>query len=375
MKPLDDIVHFARNKKTMLQKDTGWDYRPSCLQMFSKHHLNALVLLSIESPIELCRFLYTSLVQLEQIINTPLYHHYDIEKKRGGKRRISAPDRQLKKIQKRLNYFLQAWYLWIKPPEVHGFVINPHYSGAHCNIVANAKVHTGKKHILTIDLKDFFPSISAKRIKALFSSPFFNYNEQVSIALTLLTTYEAKLPTGAPTSPVLSNFVCLKLDSSLRDFCSVNDLRFTRYADDLTFSSDTIISHDTILDIILLIRDNGFSINEKKLRIRSSGQKQTVTGLTVNKKVNVDRRLLKKIRAMLFDLKTNGIEVATQRHLHLNNATDFNQQTYFLNRLEGYLNFVGQVRGKNDPIYLRFKQQLNAYYLNRPVRLLQSPAL
>jgi len=214
---------------------------------------------------------------------------------------------------------------------------------------------------LNIDLKDFFSSISAKRIKTLFSSSYFNYNEQIAIALTLLTTYQATLPTGAPTSPVLSNFVCLELDANLRTFCQKNALLYTRYADDLTFSSDTLISQNTIQNIIQLINKNGFEINEKKLRLQSSNRKQTVTGLTVNEKVNVDRKLLKKIRAMLHDWTTNGIVAATKRHYNLNDGITYKDTERFINRLKGYINFVGQVRGKKDAVYLRLKQWFDAY--------------
>ena len=330
-------------------------FRSLTSENMPKHIFNALALLSLESPNELCRFLKISMHPLEEIINIPVYEHYTVKKKRGGERHIHAPEKPLKKIQKRLNYFLQAYYLWIKPDEVHGFVINPHYLGSHCNIAANAAVHTGKKHVLNIDLKDFFPSISAKRIKNLFTSPFFNYNKQIANALTLLTTYESKLPTGAPTSPVLSNFVCLGLDVCLRTFCHENGLQFTRYADDLTFSSDTLISQDTIQHIIRLIRENGFEINEKKLHLQSSNRKQTVTGLTVNEKVNIDRKLLKRIRAMLHDLTTNGIDAAAQRHFKLKTPVGSEWQERFIFRLDGYINFVGQVRGKEDAVYRKLK--------------------
>jgi len=360
MQQIAEIIQFSRENKTDLQEYVRRKYTPEYLRKYYKHQLNALFFLSLESPKELCSFLYTSIPQLEKIINVPEYNHYVIKKKRGGERHIFAPEIQLKQFQKRLNYFLQAYYLWIKPPEVHGFVINPHYLEKHCNIAANASVHTGKKYVLNIDLKDFFPSISAKQVKNLFTSPFFNYNEQIAIALTLLATYQAKLPTGAPTSPVLSNFVCNNLDTRLYFFCNFNGLQFTRYADDLTFSSNTIISQDIIENIILLIRENGFEINEKKLRLKSSNRKQTVTGLTVNEKVNVDRKLLKKTRAMLHDLTTNGIDLATKRHFNLKGFVYSEQQTFFINRLEGYINFVGQIRGKNDSIYGKFKQQFDS---------------
>jgi len=350
-----EVVQFLKDNKTILQKYARWDFHSDYLQKFQKHQKNALFLLLLETPAELCRFFDISIFQLEEIINSPVYEHHVISKKRGGERHIYAPEEQLKKIQKRLNYFLQAYYLWIKPGEVHGFVINPHYLDKYCNIAANAHVHTGKKYVLNIDLKDFFPSISAKRIKNLFSSSFFNYNEQLATALTLLTTYESKLPTGAPTSPVLSNFVCYNLDTDLQNFSQENRLLYTRYADDLTFSSNTVIQYDSILDIILLIKKNGFEINDKKLHLQSSNRKQTVTGLTVNEKVNVDRKLLKKIRAMLHDLSINGIDTATQRHFQLKSSVSPELRKHFIRRLAGYINFVGQVRGENDVIYQKLQ--------------------
>jgi len=346
MLQIAEIIQFSREKKFF--------------RNLQKHQRNAMSLLSLENPVQLCQFLKTPMSQLEEIINVPVYEHYTIKKKRGGERHIFAPEKRLKNIQRRLNNFLQAYYLWIKPDEVHGFVIHPRYWGARCNIVANAGVHTGKKHVLNIDLKDFFPGISAKRIKNLFTSHFFNYNEQIATALTLLTTYKAKLPAGAPTSPVLSNFVCHHLDADLRIFCRENGLQFTRYADDLTFSSDTFISQETIQNIKQLIEKNGFEVNEKKLRVQSTNRKQTVTGLTVNEKVNVDRKLLKKIRAMLHDLTTNGIDEASKRHFNLKYFVDPEHQKLFIHRLEGYINFVGQIRGKNDFIYLYLQQSFSS---------------
>lgn len=330
------------------------------LAHFKKHELNALVLLCIERPAQLSAFSNVSFFGLEESMNHPVYTHYIISKKKGGKREIYAPDKDLKKIQKQLNYFLQAYYLCIKPKEVHGFVIHPHYLGIHCNIVANANEHVGKKFVLNIDLKDFFPSISAKQVKEIFSSRFFNFNDQIATALTLLTTYEGKLPVGAPTSPVLSNFVCHQLDSDLINFSSNHSLSFTRYADDLTFSSNNFISNDNILDIINLIEKNNFRINEKKLRLQTSNRKQTVTGITVNEKINVDRKLLKKIRAMLHDLIANGIESATRKHFNIKGEVASKLKSTFINRLNGYINFVGQVRGKEDEIYKRMKEQLKA---------------
>lgn len=351
MQSYSGIPQLARENKAALLAHARWGGPPKDLYGYK---LNALALLSAETLAELCRLLGSTIPVFTEAVNAPAYRHYAIPKKRGGERHIFAPEWPLKQLQRRLNDFLQAYYLWIKPDEAHGFVINPPCLGGHCNIVGNAAVHVGKKHVLNIDLKDFFPGISARRIKELFLSPCFNYNEQTAIALTLITTYQGRLPTGAPTSPVLSNFICLPLDAALRAFCLENGLRFTRYADDLTFSADTMICGETIRGIIRLINDNGFEINEKKLRAQASNRKQTVTGLTVNEKVNVDRRLLKKIRAMLHDLSSNGVDVAARRHFNLKGRPSSRDREYFFNRLEGYINFVGQVRGKSDPVYRKF---------------------
>lgn len=367
MQQVTDILKIsAENKKHIHKYFYGGSYHlRKRLQPLKKHELNALLLLTVETHSDLCRFLKTAFFQLEEILNNPTYRNYTIKKKKGGERQIFAPEKKLKSIQKRLNYFLQAYYLWMKPNEVHGFVVNPHYLGTHCNIVENAKVHIGKKHVLNIDLKDFFPNISAKQVKDVFTSEYFNFNDSIATALTLLTTYEGRLPIGAPTSPVISNFICLKLDNDLKMFCGENSLSFSRYADDLTFSSDTLISNDTVLDIISMIEKNNFQINEKKLRLKSSCRKQTVTGLTVNEKVNVDRKLLKKIRAMLHDFTTNGIDTATQRHFNLRGEIETKHRAKFIQRLEGYINFVGQVRGKSDGLYFKQKTLFDSLFGTR----------
>lgn len=317
-------------------------------------------LLHISTASELSQFLNILFYQLEEIINYPFYKHHVIKKKRGGERELFVPAKTLKRLQKRINYYLQHYYAEIKPDSVHGFTIKTDDKSVHCNIVENAKPHVGKKYILNIDLKDFFPDISAFRVKQLFTSSLFNYNEHIATALTLLTTYQGMLPTGAPTSPVISNFLCFQLDADLKAFCEIcNELIYTRYADDLTFSSDSLISNQTIAEIISVIEKNNFQVNTKKMRLKSFSQKQTVTGLIVNEKVNVDRKFLKKTRAMLHDAILNGIDSATRKHFKLKKMSSDKQRQFFLFRLEGYINFIGQVRGKSDLIYLRFKEKLD----------------
>lgn len=319
------------------------------------------VFLSIHTPLFLCKVLSTEFHIVQEILTSPTYHVFKIKKRSGSYRKISAPDRRLAYIQHHINNVLQVYYAEIKPPVSFGFTRNIKNRSLPANIVQNALAHTGKKYVLNIDLKDFFPSIKAYRVKELFSSPLFNYPEAIATALTLLTTYKGELPIGAPSSPIISNFICLQLDQNLMSYCEVNDLTFTRYADDLTFSSDAPIDQYIIDEICTIIRLNRFEVNKKKIWLKTSNRKQTVTGLVVNQKVNVDRKLIRQVRAMLHDWRQNGLKHAASKHPNISHQyyepPEIGER--FKNRLKGYINFIGQVRGIDKPIYLKFKQQFN----------------
>lgn len=312
-------------------------------------------LLSMVKVSDLRILLKTPLSAIVKSINEPHYTIFSIPKKRGGSRNIQSPDDELIKLQSRLNFYLQNYYHLVKPDGIHGFVINPNKKEKMCNIVENAKVHVNQKNVLNLDLKDFFPSIKAYRVKELFVSEYFKFNDDVASALALLCTYEGKLPIGAPTSPVISNFICMALDVELITFCKENQLNFSRYADDLTFSSNKIITEKTISNIFEIIQKNNFEVNHKKTRLKTNNRKQTVTGLVVNEKVNVDRTTIKMVRAILYDASNNGIEKASTKHFLLNKTNKNNDSVYFLNRLDGYINFIAQVRGFDDALVIKFK--------------------
>ena len=313
-------------------------------------------LLSIVSIPDLRILLRAQLSSINKFINEPEYICFSIPKKKGGNRSIQSPGINLMRIQSRLNFFLQNYYHLIRPEGIYGFVINPNKKEKICNIVENAKIHINKKQVLNLDLKDFFPSIQAYRVKELFVSEYFKFNEEVANALALLVTYEGKLPIGAPTSPVISNFICLQLDEMLLSYCYDKDIQYSRYADDLTFSSDGEITKSHLEELSTIIISNHFTINPKKTRLNKNHRKQTVTGLVVNEKVNVDRKTLKIVRAMLYDALQNGVSKAARKHFQLKNEMSKMSETYFLNRLDGYINFIGQVRGKEDVLVLKFKE-------------------
>ena len=345
-------IDFRYNGKNTREKY----FRKKVLNDFPVYYKNAAYFLNIKTPTELCWFFRSTFFELEKAMNQPVYRRYKIPKKKGGTREIYAPAKELMKLQKRLNYFLQAYYLIMKPACSYGFVTNYKGEIERSNIVRNALPHTHKKQVLNIDLKDFFPSIKAHRVKTLFQSLLFQFDEKIATALALLTTYNGELPAGAPSSPIISNFICYEMDKEMQNYCSLNQLTYTRYADDLTFSSDHEIGNDLLLDIISIINKHNFAINEKKLRLANKNSRQTVTGLVVNEKVNVNRKLIRNVRAMIHDLKTNGINSAVQKHFKTNKEVDELMAHKFIYRLYGFINFIGQVRGKSDGIYLKMNQ-------------------
>lgn len=304
-----------------------------------------------------CTFLNKRLSEINQIISEPEYFHFEIPKKKGGMRKISAPSKDLKKIQTILNHPLQVLYNTIKPNESMGFIKSFNDSDIKPNIIENARKHVAKREILNIDLKDFFNSITTTQVYQLFRSDIFKFNDNIAKALAFIMTNDNQLPTGAPTSPTLSNFICIKLDKELARFCLKNNLNYSRYADDLTFSSDNFISDNLRTEIFQIIRSHKFEINQKKVFKKTNHAKQTVTGIIVNEKLNIDRKYLKKVRAMLHDAQLNGIKDAANKHYNEEFYNEFNPSRFY-NKLNGQINFIGQVRGKEDAIYQKFKKQL-----------------
>lgn len=215
--------------------------------------------------------------------------------------------------------------------------------------------------MLNIDLKDFFHSVSASRVRYMFMSSPFDFERELATCLALLCCYNKHLPMGAPTSPALSNFVCIEMDKHLKELATKNKLVYSRFADDITFSSDSAISEKVITEIKIVISNHGFRINTDKYRLQRHTNKQSVTGIKVNKKVNVERTYIRNIRAVLHDVETNGMYMAAKKYFKKNTLRD-NWENAFMRSIDGRIRFVGFVRGQNDSIYIKLKDKLsNAY--------------
>ncbi|MBK8927232.1 MAG: RNA-directed DNA polymerase [Crocinitomicaceae bacterium] len=357
----DELISTARRYKRWMKLNYRLRYsmRPAVLNHLSKNEFESARLLMIENSHDMiCFFDQIPKSYLEKILNEPNYTEYALNKKKGGQRKIQIPEPVLKRMQKKINAALQAYYLLIGYENSFGFVKKTSHAAFTSGIATNASKHIGQQVVLNLDLKDFFESVSAARIFTLFKSPLFKFNEDIAAALALLCTWQKRLPTGAPTSPILSNFICLELDQNLHEFSLKNKLNYSRYADDLTFSTNERITEEMKIELKEIICRNQFEINAKKWRIRTQNQKQLVTGLVVNEKVNVDRKFIRKIRAMIHDLKLNGLENATGNHFRKSTKNNHELQFRFINKLHGYIDFIGQVRGREDTIYKKFKWEL-----------------
>lgn len=163
--------------------------------------------------------------------------------------------------------------------------------------------------------------------------------------------------------------ISFDLDYRLQRYCKLKQIQFSRYADDLTFSSDlefTEVQRQKITDII---QSFNFEINPEKVYIKKQGSKQLVIGIVVNQKVNIERKMLKKVRAMLDILNKSELETAAAKHFKHDKDSKKDAVPSFLNQLAGYINFIGQVRGKKDDLYLRYKTQFKHQLALKKVKL------
>ena len=238
------------------------------------------------------------------------YTEFEIPKKSGDPRCICAPTGDLKGVQRQL-----ADALWEHQKSIYEELgINPNISHAFeegKSIITNARIHRNKRIVVNVDLSDFFDSIHIGRVCGFFEkNKHFNLPHEPAITIAQLACYQGKLPQGAPTSPIITNLICQVLDMHLLSFAKRYRLDYTRYADDITFSTNDKafleIWNSFYAELEKKVKKAGFSINEKKTRITYRDSKQVVTGLVVNKKISVDHAYCRKVRAMAHSLYTNG---------------------------------------------------------------------
>jgi RNA-directed DNA polymerase len=320
-------------------------------------------------------------------INKNRYTTFEILKKSGTERTIHAPKKGLKTIQKCINLILQAIY------EPHnaatGFVPNK-------SIVDNAKIHVGSNYVYNIDLKDFFPSIDQARVWAMLQQKPFELNKKnerliLSNIIAALTCTEMEverlnengaweivkrnvLPQGAPTSPTITNIICQRLDIRLSGVAKRFGLKYSRYADDITFSSmhnvyankngvtEKIFDNNTTFtnEVERIINEQNFAIKSSKTRLQKRGYRQEVTGIIVNEKANVQQKYVKELRMWLYLWEKYGKEKANayfeEKYIKDKGHTK-KLPPEMQNVLAGKLEYLAMVKGRENLTYKKLKQR------------------
>ena len=312
-------------------------------------------------------------------LNSKRYESFSVKKKSGGVRIITAPNAGLKAIQTCLNYIFQLCY----KPNSHAFGFVPGKS-----VVDNAKMHIGQNYIYNIDLKDFFPSVESGRVyKRLMSKPF-NLNSEIASFIADLCSHtmeverknnqgdfekvvRAVLPQGAPTSPMLTNIVCERLDRKLSRLAQNHNVKYSRYADDITFSGmhNAFDNNSSfVLKMQEIIVKEGFTINDKKTRLQKHCVRQEVTGLIVSQdRVNVTKRYIKELRGILYCWEKYGYDKVVAR-FHPRYVTEKGHvkkgAPSIVNVVRGKLLYLKMVKGWNNPAVIKLMKRFDELIYN-----------
>lgn len=323
---------------------------------------------------KLLAFLGVSKPELKKIwwFREKMYHEFSIAKGAGKVRTIFAPDDRLKFLQRKLVSLLTPLYRVRHP--VHGFVTGK-------SVKSNAEAHFRKRFVLNLDLKDFFPSITENRIIGVLQS--LGIDDRVAEIVARISCSMGQLPQGAPTSPILSNMICFRLDRELLTFAKSARCIFTRYADDITFSSNQPMAAvfkdgppsagrldcDRLADELTgIVALNGFLINPNKAHYADKHSRRMVTGIKVNELLNLDRRYVRNIRAALFSVETLGPNEAQLKFQNSHGGSGS-----LANHLQGKLSWLGYIRGQSDPVFRALAMRFNQCFPNEQINLEATP--
>ncbi len=256
------------------------------------------------------------------------YREFKIPKRKGGFRTISMPMPSLLQIQRQVNedILLKCFV----SSNAFGFVRGK-------NIVGNAREHLGNNCLLKLDIKDFFPTINIKRVYGIFKK--LGYSKEISSYLAKICCFKNAIPQGAATSPAISNIVMYKFDRKMEGFCKKNNLKYTRYADDITISGNQI-GFSLVFFIEKELMKEGFILNKEKTILSKSKSKKIVTGISISSgETKLPKNKKRDLRKEIYYIEKFGI----LEHMKKNNFFD----PIYLDRLKGKINFWLQVEPDN----------------------------
>ncbi|HFA48246.1 MAG TPA: RNA-directed DNA polymerase [Bacteroidetes bacterium] len=302
---------------------------------------------------ELCLLLGKPGHKLELLCAQPMYNEFHIRKRNGGKRHIEDPRPPLKRVLGILNDLLQGVYYFEKTEAAYGFIAIARDDPAPPrHIVTHAERHLGCRWLMNIDLTSFFHQISTEMVLDRLKDPPFHFDDEVADLMARLCTYKGRLPMGAPTSPVLSNLVFQREDEVLKAWADDHGWLYTRYADDLSFSSQKEISSWEMQQTINLLENHSYAVHPEKRRLYGPDDVKNVTRLVLGDgELELPPDFLEELRDCIEDLRRT-----TRTHLRMGVARPPAWLTKYRQRLNGMMGFAKHVLGEYDEDFLQIQR-------------------
>lgn len=335
------FLFFKVRKKKRLEERNGYDYRRNHDQgsksetetITSSRSYNVRPRFNSEAVSWCSSFLGVPPTVLSKILkHTPTYYdtHFSIRKRSGGYRVISAPGKQLQEIQRAI-YRKILFHVHIHPAAT-GF--RPEIS-----IINNARIHLGNKIVLKTDIHDFFGSISQQKVRKAFETIGYPYH--VSKVMAHLCCFRQTLPQGASTSPALSNIIAGSMDSKLEEMSQRYGLNYSRYADDMVFSSHDLDPKQILPLVDRIVREEGYKLNRNKTRFLGIKKRKIITGISVSSgtKLTIPKAKKREIRQNVYFILKYGLKEHQKRI--------GSKDPVYMKRLLGYLCFWLSVEPDN----------------------------
>lgn len=293
-----------------------------------------------------------------QCASNPIYIEFNVKKSFKNYRLIEAPAKPLKMVQKILaNYFNQQYKNYL-PDCSYGYIPKWILTGEVRDIKSNALQHKDSHYLVNFDLENFFYQIDTEGVRNVCKK--CNLEENLIEEIVNITTRFGRLPMGTPTSPVLSNLAALNLDESLMNYCISNKIIFTRYVDDLSFSS-TVPIDSHINKIKKIILTHGWDINEKKTKQFDKGDRKSITGIDIlNTELTVNIETLEKIRSNIDYYKKLKSTFHMLQMVSFENEERIKKiRKYLKSSISGQFQFVKRIEGEQSANYIKLESRYN----------------
>jgi hypothetical protein len=315
----------------------------------------ARLLQSLETEEALYHLLKTARQKFELLVINPPYNVFEVPKRNGSKRTIEDPADELQKIQAVLKKYLQALYYCYKTEAAYGYVQKAKDRAYVGGIYDNALAHAKHSYLLNIDLQDFFHFVGWQKIYENIIEPPFSIHPVVAKSICNICTFQGRLPMGAPTSPALSNIAGYPIDKKIGQFAKDNRLRYTRYVDDMSFSSNEAINETAIAKLETVVNGMGYQLKREKVKLYGPVQVKTVTGLDIiNGEIKVPADFFTEVQNEIQHLQSY---VLMQTRLKPGVNIELLIQKP-MQRINGALLFIASVEGENYEPLQRLQKML-----------------